>query len=148
MGKSLLHYQWSAKRSVQIILILSLALTAIPAPLTSSMVQHHPITRADLHQIIALNHPQPELIKAVITVESEWNPKAISSKGAIGLMQVMPSSSRLSRTDLFCPEKNIQEGCRILKDFQRRTKTLSRALHLYSGGASGYAEKVMRRMKG
>ena len=63
-------------------------------------------------------------------------------------MQVMPSSSKYSKEQLFDPEINIQEGCRILKDFQRQTKTLEDALHLYSGGATNYYQKVMRRMKG
>jgi soluble lytic murein transglycosylase-like protein len=67
-------------------------------------------------------------------------------------MQVLPASGRfyagLSVQDLFDVEKNIQAGCKILKIYQSQEKTLRAALHRYSGGASGYYEKVMRAMKG
>ena len=68
-------------------------------------------------------------------------------------MQVMPNSARMvglnySKEDLKCPEKNIKAGTRILKYYQRTSRTLEEALNKYSGGAVGYAQKVLRRMKG
>jgi soluble lytic murein transglycosylase-like protein len=56
-----------------------------------------------------------ELVAAVIDVESRWNPKAVSSRGAVGLMQLMPATAR--RYGAFQPfdtEQNIAAGTRYL----------------------------------
>ena len=84
-------------------------------------------------------------------MESKWDPNAVSSKGAIGLMQVLPNSgwhfTRFSRADLFDIEKNIQAGTTILKYYQNTSPTLRVALNRYSGGSVGYYEKVLKAMK-
>ena len=57
----------------------------------------------------------PELIAALIDVESRWNPNAVSSKGALGLMQLMPATAR--RFGAFQPfntEQNIAAGTRYV----------------------------------
>src|ERR1700685_2242479 len=57
----------------------------------------------------------PELVAALIDVESRWNPKALSSKGAMGLMQLMPETAR--RFGAFQPfdiEQNIAAGTRYV----------------------------------
>lgn len=57
----------------------------------------------------------PELIGAIIDVESGWNPKALSNKGAMGLMQLMPQTAR--RFGAFQPfdvEQNIAAGIRYV----------------------------------
>ena len=57
----------------------------------------------------------PELIAAFIDVESRWNPRATSSKGAMGLMQLMPATAR--RFGAFQPfdaEQNIAAGTRYV----------------------------------
>jgi soluble lytic murein transglycosylase len=57
----------------------------------------------------------PELIGALIDVESRWNPKAVSNKGAMGLMQLMPETAR--RFGAFQPfdvEQNIAAGTRYV----------------------------------
>ena len=57
----------------------------------------------------------PELIAAFIDVESRWNPRAVSSKGALGLMQLMPATAeRFGARDPFDPEQNIAAGTRYL----------------------------------
>jgi soluble lytic murein transglycosylase-like protein len=58
----------------------------------------------------------PELVRAVIQVESAFNPVAVSSKGAMGLMQLMPATARdLGVHDPFHPEQNIRGGAKYLR---------------------------------
>ena len=53
----------------------------------------------------------PELIAALIDVESRWNPKAVSNKGAMGLMQLMPKTAqRFGAFEPFNVEQNIAAG--------------------------------------
>ncbi len=57
------------------------------------------------------------LLKAVIEVESGFNARARSPKGAIGLMQVMPTTAaRYGQYDLYAPEQNVEVGARYLRD--------------------------------
>ena len=59
----------------------------------------------------------PELIAALIDVESRWNPHAVSDKGAMGLMQLMPATAR--RFGAFQPfdiEQNIAAGHALCDD--------------------------------
>ena len=56
-----------------------------------------------------------ELVAAFIDVESRWNPRAVSSKGAIGLMQLMPATARrFGAYQPFDPEQNIAAGTRYV----------------------------------
>ena len=60
------------------------------------------------------NVPQ-ELICALIDVESRWNPQAVSPKGAIGLMQLMPATARqFGAFNPYDPEQNIAAGTRYV----------------------------------
>ncbi|MFL6236061.1 MAG: lytic transglycosylase domain-containing protein [Thermoanaerobaculia bacterium] len=69
---------------------------------------------------IAVRHSiNPHLVAALIHVESAFNPKAVSPKGAYGLMQLLPETARrfglTRKKDLFDPKKNLEAGVRYLK---------------------------------
>ena len=79
----------------------------------------------------------PALVKAIIMAESGYNPAAISKKGAIGLMQLMPATaSDLGVEDLFNPEHNVNAGVRYLKRLLNQFEgDISLALAAYNAGS-------------
>ena len=76
------------------------------------------------------------LLKALIKIESDFNPRAISSAGAVGLMQIMPENIRaLNIKDPFDPLENIMGGARYLKHLITRFDgKLPMALAAYNAG--------------
>ncbi|MGL4369866.1 MAG: lytic transglycosylase domain-containing protein, partial [Spirochaetota bacterium] len=78
----------------------------------------------------------PALIKAVIQNESGYDPDAISPKGAMGLMQLMPKTAEsLGVTDPFSPEENIRGGVTMLKDLLAAYKgDYQKAVAAYNAG--------------
>jgi soluble lytic murein transglycosylase-like protein len=59
----------------------------------------------------------PALLHAVITVESGYNARALSPKGAVGLMQLMPDTARrYAVSDIWDPVENLRGGARYLRD--------------------------------
>ncbi len=79
---------------------------------------------------------EPAIIKAVITAESNWDPRALSKKGAIGLMQLMPATAKeMKITDPYDPEENIEAGTRYLRYLlDRFNGDLDLALAGYNAG--------------
>jgi hypothetical protein len=76
------------------------------------------------------------LVHAVIQVESAYRARAISPKGARGLMQLLPSTGRqYGAMDLFDPEVNLDAGVRHLKGLLARFDDLPLALAAYNAGA-------------
>lgn len=100
---------------------------------------HREATRAGL---------KPEIVLAVIDVESRFNPYAVSHAGAQGLMQVMPFwKNEIGRPEdnLIDTDTNLRYGCTILKHYLDREKgRLAEALARYNGsyGKYWYSELV------
>ncbi len=93
----------------------------------------HPfiLKAADRHKI------EPAIIKAIIKAESGYNSRAVSKKGAMGLMQLMPKTAKwLGVKDGFDPEQNINGGTKyfkqLLKEFDGELKL---ALAAYNSGS-------------
>ncbi len=89
-----------------------------------------------IQEAARLNGLSFPLIKAVIHVESLFNPRAISKKGAMGLMQIMPENLNLLQiSDPFDPWENIMGGARYLKSMvERFDGQLPLALAAYNAG--------------
>jgi hypothetical protein len=86
----------------------------------------------------AARHGLPEsLVSAVVSVESEFNPRAVSRRGALGLMQLMPGTAALLGVrDAFDPEQNVDGGTRYLRDLMDRfDNDVTLALAAYNAGA-------------
>ena len=79
-----------------------------------------------------------EMVKAVIQTESDWNHKAVSTSGAIGLMQVLPSTAmsefKTPEKDLYDPYVNVTVGIKYLSQLNDRFDDLESTLTAYSHG--------------
>jgi soluble lytic murein transglycosylase-like protein len=78
----------------------------------------------------------PALVRAVIETESNWNPSARSHKGALGLMQLIPTTAqRFGVNDMFSPQQNVDAGVKYLKTLlERYNGNLEMALAAYNAG--------------
>jgi soluble lytic murein transglycosylase-like protein len=85
---------------------------------------------ASRHQV------DPALVRAVIETESNWNASAHSRKGAIGLMQLIPTTAqRFGVNDAYSPQQNVDAGVRYLKALlERYDGNLDLALAAYNAG--------------
>ncbi|MGZ8983689.1 MAG: lytic transglycosylase domain-containing protein [Methylotenera sp.] len=88
-----------------------------------------------------VNDMEAALLHAVITAESNYNTRAVSRKGAIGLMQLMPATAkRYGVTDMFDPAQNVRGGTRYLKDLLKMFNNDQRlTLAAYNAGENAVA---------
>jgi soluble lytic murein transglycosylase-like protein len=117
--------------------------TTTPAPSSAASRRFEPLVQeyASRHAL------RPELVRAVIQVESGFNPFATSPKGAMGLMQLMPQTAReLGVRNAYDPEENIRGGTKYLRFLlDRYAGNEELALAAYNAG-SGAVDKYGRRI--
>lgn len=124
----------------------SISLTNVPSDgrfrrleLDSSRL-HTALTERELEPVIkrysSEHRLHPALIRAVIKVESNFDPRAVSRAGAVGLMQLMPqTANRLDVHDLYDPEDNVGGGTKYLRQLLDRFHgNLPLALAAYNAG--------------
>ena len=93
-----------------------------------------------LNQVVnsasAAYHLDPDLVNSVIHAESGFNSRAVSPKGARGLMQLMPgTANQLGVNDAFDPQANVTGGSRYLRELlERYNFDLVKALAAYNAG--------------
>lgn len=111
------------------------------APDTRSLTTGHRISQAQVDAAIdaaaAKHHVDANLVRSIIKVESNFNPRAVSRKGAMGLMQLMPSTARdLHVTNPFDVAQNVDGGVRHFKGLlDNFNGDVSKSLAAYNAGA-------------
>lgn len=124
----------------------TIALTNVPSDTRYRRIDLHPnrlhpvLSEKELEPVINRFSRQhqlhPALIRAIIKAESDFDPRAVSRAGAIGLMQLMPQTAvRLEVRDLYDPEDNIRGGTKYLRQLLDRFRgDLPLALAAYNAG--------------
>lgn len=104
-----------------------------------------PSSQSNINQVKAIFDQQPKLIQAVMKVESEGKKNALSSKGAQGLMQLMPGTAKdMGVTDAFDPAQNVEGGKRYLGKMLTKYGDRDLALAAYNYGP-GNLDRLMQR---
>lgn len=111
------------------------------APVAGAVSSSSVGVRDLVHRVSVEHGLDPKLVDALVRVESGYDPSAVSRKGAMGLMQLMPATAhRLGVTDPFDPEQNVRGGVR---EFSRLIGVfrgnLQLALAAYNAGEGAVA---------
>jgi soluble lytic murein transglycosylase-like protein len=113
------------------------ATTALPLIPTAESVAAPPDRLDRIVRDAAVRHNMdPALVKAVISTESGWNPHAVSRKGAVGLMQLIPETAqRFGVGNPYDPAQNVEAGTTYLKSLlDRYDGDLNKSLAAYNAG--------------
>lgn len=89
-----------------------------------------------VHETAQRHRVDPALVRAVIEAESNWNPSAISRRGALGLMQLVPGIAvRYGVGNAFNPQQNLEAGVKYLRALlERYNGDLEKSLAAYNAG--------------
>jgi soluble lytic murein transglycosylase-like protein len=81
---------------------------------------------------------RPALVRSIVAAESAFNANAVSPRGAIGLMQLMPATAELYGADPLVPEQNIDAGTQylgaLIQKYGRQRNGLKKAIAAYNAG--------------
>lgn len=107
--------------------------------LRPSRASNAPVARASVEDLARREgrryNVDPELIEAIVSNESGFDPAATSSVGAQGLMQLMPATARsLGVTDAYDSAQNVAAGARYLRGLLDRFKRVDLAVAAYNAG--------------
>ena len=120
----------------------AMAEVAPPAPITLAFEESQPVPEGPYGDLIyqtAKRHAlNPQVVAALVRQESAGNPRAMSHKGARGLMQLMPATAKrfgVRKAELYKPERNVEAGVRYLRWLADRfPNDLARILAAYNAG--------------
>src|SRR5579864_6326097 len=146
------------------LLILGVAMQTLTAQSAPAQQEIHRLSIRWVEYYAAVYRVPLELIMAIIDEESGWNPYAVSKKGAVGLMQLMPHTAvRFGVRNRFRPDENIRGGVAYLAwlshQFQGDLRLVTaayyvgenpillRRLEYSSADVQGYVNRVARRFR-
>jgi transglycosylase-like protein with SLT domain len=140
-----LHVQGGVAE-VPVVDIVAIEPEEIFEPSTEPLTDKTPFEKL-IRDAAARYHLDPTLIHSVISIESNFNPKAVSRKNARGLMQLMPRTAELMGVkDSFDPGQNIDGGSHYLSDLLKKySNDLTLALAAYNAGPES-VDKYGRRV--
>jgi soluble lytic murein transglycosylase-like protein len=116
-----------------------------PEPVATPQSESIKVGKQDVSIPVGEQYAPPNLVKAMIDVESSFDPKAVSPKKAKGLMQLMPGTASdlgLAEKDIFDPNKNVEAGSRYMKQQMDQIPDLQASIAAYNWGIGNVLEAL------